>query len=41
MNIRNLKINEETRTISFVLDRGMYATVLLREILRGDPRKFT
>ncbi|AAK40520.1 tRNA pseudouridine(13) synthase TruD [Saccharolobus solfataricus] len=41
MNIRDLKVNEETKTISFVLERGMYATILLREILRGDPRKFT
>ncbi|WP_338599767.1 tRNA pseudouridine(13) synthase TruD [Sulfolobus tengchongensis] len=41
MKIRNLQFNEKTGTISFTLDRGMYATILLREIIRGDPRKFT
>lgn len=41
MKVRNIKINEKTNTISFTLDRGMYATVVLREILKGDPRKFT
>jgi tRNA pseudouridine synthase D (TruD). len=39
MRIRNLKM-EENR-ISFALDRGMYATVVLREILRADPLLFT
>jgi len=39
MRIRNLKM-EENR-ISFALDRGMYATVVLREILRADPLQFT
>ncbi len=44
MKIRNIKIEEESDnsiTISFSIERGMYATILLREIIRGDPRKFT
>ncbi|TRM96389.1 pseudouridine synthase, partial [Sulfolobus sp. E1] len=44
MKIRNIKIekvSDNSITISFSIDRGMYATVLLREIIRGDPRKFT
>ncbi|MCQ4343234.1 MAG: tRNA pseudouridine(13) synthase TruD, partial [Sulfolobaceae archaeon] len=39
MRIRNLKMEENK--ISFALDRGMYATVVLREILRADPLLFT
>ncbi|MGC9104894.1 MAG: tRNA pseudouridine(13) synthase TruD [Thermoprotei archaeon] len=39
MRVRNLRI--KGRTLSFSLDRGMYATILLREILRADPLKFT
>ncbi|MEM0015880.1 MAG: tRNA pseudouridine(13) synthase TruD [Saccharolobus sp.] len=41
MKVRDLKIEEKNCAFSFTLDRGMYATVLLREILRGDPRNFT
>jgi len=39
MEVHSLKVNGST--IAFSLERGMYASVLLREILRGDPRSFT
>ena len=39
MKIRDLKIND--KKISFTLDRGMYATIVIREIARADPRTFT
>lgn len=37
--IRN--INYKDKKISFALDRGMYATNVIREIVRSDPRTFT
>nr|WP_236749111.1 tRNA pseudouridine(13) synthase TruD [Acidianus manzaensis] len=39
MKIRNLKINKNQ--ITFALDRGMYATVFLVELLNIDARKIT
>jgi len=39
MEIRDLKMND--KKISFALDRGMYATIVIREITRADPRTFT
>jgi len=39
MEIRGLKMKD--KKISFALDRGMYATVVIREITRADPRTFT
>jgi len=39
METRNLKMNN--KKISFALDRGMYATIVIREITRADPRTFT
>ncbi|MBP1357123.1 MAG: tRNA pseudouridine(13) synthase TruD, partial [Sulfolobus sp.] len=35
------KLRVEGKKISFSLDRGMYATILIREITRADPRIFT
>jgi tRNA pseudouridine13 synthase len=37
--VRNIKVDD--KKILFSLERGMYATILLREISRGDPREFT
>lgn len=39
MKVRRL--NFENKKISFALDRGMYATIVIREISRTDPRLFT
>ncbi len=39
MEVRGIRIHN--KTVSFALDRGMYATVVLREILRTDPLLFT
>ena len=39
MEVRGLNIND--KKISFALDRGMYATVVIRELTRADPRTFT
>jgi tRNA pseudouridine13 synthase len=39
MKVRKISIRENT--IEFSLDRGMYASIVLREVLRGDPRRFT
>lgn len=43
MRLRNVKVElkNESKKISFSLDRGMYATLVIREISRGDPRNFT
>ncbi|QIW23043.1 tRNA pseudouridine(13) synthase TruD [Sulfolobus sp. S-194] len=37
--IRNLTIKD--KKITFALDRGIYATIVIREIARTDPRLFT
>ncbi len=34
-------LNLKNNTLEFTLDRGMYATIVLRELIRGDPRMFT
>ena len=39
MEVRSLKIKD--KTLTFALDRGMYATIVLRELLRSDPLLFT
>jgi len=39
MKIRNISYDDEK--IEFSLDRGMYATVVIRELIKGDPRRFT
>nr|WP_235185658.1 tRNA pseudouridine(13) synthase TruD [Candidatus Acidianus copahuensis] len=39
MKVRDIKFKDET--LSFALDRGMYATIVLEELLRLDPRKIT
>ncbi|BDC19079.1 tRNA pseudouridine synthase D [Acidianus sp. HS-5] len=39
--VRNLKFDEKNNEISFALDRGMYATVFLVELLNIDARKIT
>lgn len=39
MPIKNLEM--KGTALEFVLDRGMYATVLLRELTHEDPRSFT
>ncbi|MFP3400179.1 tRNA pseudouridine(13) synthase TruD [Acidianus hospitalis] len=39
--VRNLKADEKNNEISFALDRGMYATVFLVELLNIDARKIT
>ncbi|AHC51126.1 tRNA pseudouridine synthase D [Sulfolobus acidocaldarius SUSAZ] len=39
MKLRNIKIKQNK--ISFSLDRGMYATTVLREISRYDPKSYT
>ena len=39
MRLRNVKV--KNKKISFSLDRGMYATLVIREISRSDPRSFT
>ncbi len=39
--VRNLKIDKKNYEISFALDRGMYATVFLVELLNIDARKIT
>ncbi|BCU70474.1 tRNA pseudouridine(13) synthase TruD [Stygiolobus caldivivus] len=43
MRLRNVRVEtkSETKKISFSLDRGMYATLVIREISRADPRSFT
>ncbi|BCU68526.1 tRNA pseudouridine synthase D [Sulfolobales archaeon HS-7] len=35
------EINITNNVLTFWLERGMYATVVLRELIGGDPRRFT